>query len=216
MQASDPFLPLQLDADFRLNTDTGATSHMTPHRHWLPNYKPLRVPVKLANGSLVYSEGVGSLVFRPVVDGVQKRSIEFTRVLHVPLLRSNLLSILYLARVHHWHCHIDSTALRFKKGSSDTHFMATIDENNAAFLDGHVEEATEHSAQLSIRLGSKQRRRDTVAKCNVAVRQRARQCTEYCRPMSKTSLKDRRYSKHTCRPMSKTSKVKGLVYKRFI
>jgi len=103
--SSDPFLPLQLDADFCLNTDTGATSHMTPHRHWLCSYKPLRVPVKLANGSLVYSEGVGSLVFRPVVDGVQKRSIEFTCVLHVPLLRSNLLSILYFARIHHWHCH---------------------------------------------------------------------------------------------------------------
>ena len=36
-------------------------------------------------------------------------------------------------------------------------------------------------------LGSKQRRQNTVAKCNVAVRQRAKQCTEYCRPMSKTS-----------------------------
>jgi len=27
--------------------------------------------------------------------------------------------------------------------------MATIDDNNAAFLDGHVKEATERSAQLS-------------------------------------------------------------------
>jgi len=141
--------PLQLDAGFRLNTDTGATAHMTPHKHWLRNYSPLRVPVKLANGEIVYSEGVGSLPFKPLVDGVWMRSVEFTRVLHVPLLRSNLLSILYLARVHHWHCNIDETALRFMKGSQTTHFMATIDQNNAAFLDGHVEEATEHSPQLS-------------------------------------------------------------------
>jgi len=35
------------------------------------------------------------------------------------------------------------------KGSQTTHFMATINSSNAAFLDGHVEEATEHSAQLS-------------------------------------------------------------------
>jgi len=46
-------------------------------------------------------------------------------------------------------CNIDETALRFMKGSQTTHFMATIDQNNAAFLDGHVEKATEHSAQLS-------------------------------------------------------------------
>jgi len=78
--------PLQLDAGFRLTTDTGATAHMTPHRHWLRNYSPLRVPVKLANGEIVYSEGVGSLRFKPLVDGVWMRSVEFTRVLHVPLL----------------------------------------------------------------------------------------------------------------------------------
>lgn len=39
----DPFHPLQLDTDFRLNTDTGATAHMTPHRHWLRNYEPIRL-----------------------------------------------------------------------------------------------------------------------------------------------------------------------------
>jgi hypothetical protein len=32
---SDPHTPLQLDADFDWNADTGATSHMTPHRHWI-------------------------------------------------------------------------------------------------------------------------------------------------------------------------------------
>ncbi|MGH7240483.1 MAG: hypothetical protein ACREHG_10545, partial [Candidatus Saccharimonadales bacterium] len=32
------------------NTDTGASSHMTPHRHWLRNYEKLCVPVWLANG----------------------------------------------------------------------------------------------------------------------------------------------------------------------
>jgi hypothetical protein len=31
---------LQLDADVDWNADTGATSHMTPHRHWLRNYMP--------------------------------------------------------------------------------------------------------------------------------------------------------------------------------
>ena len=49
--------------------DTGATSHMTPHKHWLRNYTPLRIPVRLANNHIVYSEGVGSVVFAPEVKG---------------------------------------------------------------------------------------------------------------------------------------------------
>src|SRR3981189_1541033 len=48
-------------ADSLWCTDTGATSHMTPHRHWLRNYKALRVPVCLANSTIVYSAGIGSV-----------------------------------------------------------------------------------------------------------------------------------------------------------
>ena len=34
--------------------DTGATSHMTPHRHWVHNYTPLRIPISEASiGELV-------------------------------------------------------------------------------------------------------------------------------------------------------------------
>ncbi|OSX60780.1 hypothetical protein POSPLADRAFT_1057709 [Postia placenta MAD-698-R-SB12] len=69
LEPSSPSTPLQLDADFTWNADTGATSHMTPHRHWLRNYKPLRLPVKLADNKVVYSAGVGSVVFRPRVKG---------------------------------------------------------------------------------------------------------------------------------------------------
>jgi hypothetical protein len=47
---------------------------------------------------VVYSAGIGSVVFQPVVNGKEARGIELLRVLHVPDLRSNLLSCLYLAR----------------------------------------------------------------------------------------------------------------------
>lgn len=75
--ASDPSSPLQIHADFRINTDTGATSHMTPHRHWLRDYKLHRVPVRLANGTVVYSEGVGSMRFQHVLNGVEGQVVEF-------------------------------------------------------------------------------------------------------------------------------------------
>jgi hypothetical protein len=51
------------------NADTGATSHMTPHHHWLIDYKPHEVPIKLADNTIVYSAGVGSVVFDPIIKG---------------------------------------------------------------------------------------------------------------------------------------------------
>ena len=66
---SHPFSPLQLNADYDWNADLGATSHMTPHHHWLRNYTPKRIPIKLADNTIVYSAGVGSVVFKPLIDG---------------------------------------------------------------------------------------------------------------------------------------------------
>ncbi|EKM54365.1 uncharacterized protein PHACADRAFT_97404, partial [Phanerochaete carnosa HHB-10118-sp] len=60
--------------------DTGATSHMTPHKHWLCNYTPMRVAVRLANDHIVYSEGVESVVFAPEVKGKLVRELELSRV----------------------------------------------------------------------------------------------------------------------------------------
>ena len=68
---------------------------MTPHRHFFASYTPFVTPVRLANGEVIYSEGYGSVIFEPEGEGVDKQPIELTRVLHVPLLRANLLSVLY-------------------------------------------------------------------------------------------------------------------------
>lgn len=51
------------------NADTGATSHMTSHRHWFYEYTPYRTPIRLANDCIVYSAGLGSVRFEPVVNG---------------------------------------------------------------------------------------------------------------------------------------------------
>lgn len=59
------------------NADTRATAHMTPHRHWLCSYRLCRVPVELVDsrdgGRVVYSEGIGSVVFTPVINGQPAR-----------------------------------------------------------------------------------------------------------------------------------------------
>ncbi|VDC04416.1 unnamed protein product [Peniophora sp. CBMAI 1063] len=79
------------------NVDTSATAHMTPHCHWFATYRPFRMPICLANGVIVYSAGLGSVVFEPEGEGVDGQPIELTRVLHVPQLCANLLSVLYLS-----------------------------------------------------------------------------------------------------------------------
>jgi hypothetical protein len=42
-------------------SDSGATSHMTPHRVWFKEYTPYVVPIRIANGDIIYSEGMGSV-----------------------------------------------------------------------------------------------------------------------------------------------------------
>ena len=80
------------------NADTWATRHMTPHRHWFKDYKPCRVAIRLADHKIIHSTGCGSVVFRFTINGKPQCLLEFHNVLHVPLLHSNLISVLYLVR----------------------------------------------------------------------------------------------------------------------
>ena len=93
---TNPHSPLIPDAGVDWNADTGATCHMTPHRHWFNTYKPHVIPIRLANNQVIHSAGIGSVLFKPTVNGKPKQLLEFHRVLHVPELRNNLLSVLYL------------------------------------------------------------------------------------------------------------------------
>ncbi|KNZ80990.1 hypothetical protein J132_03407 [Termitomyces sp. J132] len=55
-------------SDVLCNTDSGASTHMTPHYKWfLPDFfKPWRVLIYLANSAVIYSAGKGDVLFRPV------------------------------------------------------------------------------------------------------------------------------------------------------
>ena len=125
---------VQSHADFRWNADSGCTSHMTAHRHWIRGYRPYRTPVELADGSVIYSVGIGSVVFDPVIDGKRAQLIEMGRVLHVPQLRSNLLSCLYLTRCSGFKIVIDSNFMHFMRDEK-LHFRARITSYNAAYID---------------------------------------------------------------------------------
>lgn len=118
--------------------DTGATSHMTPHRHWFNTYEPCVVPIKLADNSIVYSAGVGTVIFMPVLKGQATRHMEFTKVLHVPQLRNNLLSVLFLTRQRKFVVKITANSMDFMLNGK-TLFKASITQNHHAFLDGNTQ-----------------------------------------------------------------------------
>jgi hypothetical protein len=83
------------------------------------------------------SAGVGTVVFSPVVRGKQFKPVEFTRVLHVPALRNNLLSCLYLTRQKSLTMVVGSEYMDFFKDGTLL-FQATITSNNIGTLDGVV------------------------------------------------------------------------------
>ena len=67
--------------------DSGASDHMTGHRHFFSSYCPCSSPrqVRIANDSSVKVAGIGSIILSP--------SLMLLNVLHVPDFSCNLLSI---------------------------------------------------------------------------------------------------------------------------
>ena len=94
------------------------------------------VHIKLADNKIVYSAWEATVVFNPIVNDQAVRPLEFSRVLHLPDLRNNLFSVLFLTRQKGWTVTIDATKMSFQCPASTTFFTATISNSNAAFLDG--------------------------------------------------------------------------------
>jgi len=64
------------NANYGWNADTGASSHMTPHQNWIRNYQAKQIPIKLADNTVIYSEGVGSVLFKPWVNSRTGKTVE--------------------------------------------------------------------------------------------------------------------------------------------
>jgi len=128
--------------------DTGATSHMTPHRHWMHNYTPLRIPIRLADNRVIYSSRVGTVVFNLVIDGKRLQTLEFTKILHVPELENSLFSCLYLTKHKGFEICIDSHHMDFIC-NGHTLFRVPIDVNNCAHLFGSIEPLPESANWVS-------------------------------------------------------------------
>ncbi|KAI5115258.1 hypothetical protein M0805_008633 [Coniferiporia weirii] len=121
---------------------------MTPHRHWFFSYSSQRTPVKLTNNSVVYSAGIGSVHFQSVVNGKPGHLLEFKRVLHVPELRNNLLSVLFLTQMKDYIVTIQRDKMLFCHSGSVL-FTATVTSLYSGILDGSVVPNTEFAGLSS-------------------------------------------------------------------
>lgn len=130
--------------DHEWNTDTGATASMTPHRHWLRNMVLHRVPIRVATNEVVYSEGLGEVLFVPVIDGVEAPPVVFTRVLYVPALSNNLLAVIPMCHTRGVEVSMDKTQMVFKAG--DKKVLTATYRDNTAFLDGRTASNDEEGA----------------------------------------------------------------------
>ena len=115
--------------------DTGATAHMMPHRVFFVTYEPCSTPVHIANGNIVHAAGVGTVVFVPRLEGVDKPAVGFTKVLQILDLQCNLLSVLYLVRNSSIVVHAEGDSMSFAQNGTVL-FRATINDGCAAHLDG--------------------------------------------------------------------------------
>ena len=106
---------------------------MTPHRHWFTKYSPNHTPIRLANNQVIYSVGMGTVCFQPTLGGKPGQLLEFERVLHVPDLRNNLLSVLYLTRSKSYVVSIYHDKTFFNRHKTLL-FTANITSHNAAIL----------------------------------------------------------------------------------
>ena len=108
---------------------------MTPHRALFHDYKPHKCSIHLANGSTIYSEGIGSILFIPLINGTKSRPVLFSEVLHVPSLSNNLLSVLSIVSRRNIVVTIQNRSMLFSL-NNETLFEAEITPHNATFLLG--------------------------------------------------------------------------------
>jgi hypothetical protein len=115
-------------ADAHWIADTGTTSHMSPRRSWFTKLKPLAIPIRVANDHIVYSEGVGLVVFEPADKSL--RPVLLSRVLYVPARQNNVLSVLLLVANHRFRIKIEGKEMIFLQ-NGEHRFTAAIRNNMA-------------------------------------------------------------------------------------
>jgi hypothetical protein len=96
--------------------DSGATSHMSTQCQWFKTFEPHVVPIRIANNTIVYSKGIGSIVMEPLDESMDP--VCLSRVLYVPALQNNLFAVLHLVTSHRFQVKIEGTEMLFLRNGT--------------------------------------------------------------------------------------------------
>lgn len=132
--------------------DTGASISMTFRREWLHGMKQDTRRIRLADGTVIFSAGIGSVILHPHPSSGCGSAFSIHNVLFVPDLRTNLLSVFYLTRNQGFSVDIDDKFINFWRAKKKT-FRGTINSFSTAHLDvstEHFETAAAASASLAV------------------------------------------------------------------
>ncbi|PBK58195.1 hypothetical protein ARMSODRAFT_900707, partial [Armillaria solidipes] len=121
---------------------------MTPHRHWFNVYSPHVVPIRLADNTVIYSEGIGTVVLEPEVEGEKSTVVELLDTLHVPALRNNLLSPYHLTREKGFKISITGSDVTFRQDDK-VQFTATVNDNNIGYVNATTRSFSESANSSS-------------------------------------------------------------------
>ena len=142
------FLSHQLSSTDVWVCDSGASSSMSNNRSAFTDFQPEWRPIRLADGKIVYSSGLGSMRFV----STYRYIVTIHEILYVPLLAVNLFMANKFAREHRT-THMEVTDYPMHKWVNQhteaTEFMATIHNDGLVYLDWKPVRATE-SANISI------------------------------------------------------------------
>ena len=136
------FLSHELRAADDWLCDSGASSSMSSNRSAFSSLKSDRRPIRLADGKVIYSEGLGSIRFVSNCG----YEIPIDNVLYVPFLTVSLFASNKFAREHRdTHSEITEYPKRrwFNRRTGATEFTATIRSNDLAYLDWRPIQTTE-------------------------------------------------------------------------
>jgi hypothetical protein len=126
------------EAHSNLNCDTGATCSMMGDEQSFNTLNPWVREIRLANGRSIYSKGEGDVIFQPWVNGkFSTNPIIFPNVLFAPDLKSNLFSVLSMARKDGYEIRINSKQMEFYR-EDELKMTARINDNCVAYLNGRV------------------------------------------------------------------------------
>ncbi|KAJ5413507.1 hypothetical protein N7465_005812 [Penicillium sp. CMV-2018d] len=93
--SKEAFLATDGDDPSRWIVDSGTSTHMTPHRSVFINFRPCVLPVSIATGDVLYTEGYGDVILRMAGQDSDDYSGSLTlqKVWLAPDLKASLISI---------------------------------------------------------------------------------------------------------------------------